>query len=81
MKIWIKRILLSITALLVLSTAVLVFLSSRPGADEMRGSVEINKPPAEVWAFLEEPEKVKIWVGWLKEIREAVPGFLMLIRG
>lgn len=74
MKIWIKRILLSIAALLALSTAVLGFLSSRPGADELRGSVEINKPSADVWAFLEEPEKLKSWVGWMKEIREATPG-------
>lgn len=74
MKIWIKRMLLSIAALLVLSTAVLGFLSSRSGADEMRSSLEINKPPADVWAFLEEPEKLKSWVGWTKEIREAAPG-------
>ena len=74
MKKWIKRILLAIAALLVLSTAVLGFFSSRPGADEMRGSVEINKPPADVWAFLEEPEKLKSWVGWMKDIREAERG-------
>lgn len=71
---WIKRILLALVVLLTLAVAVLAFLSSRPGADELKVIVDVNKPPAAVWNYLEEPEKLKSWVGWLKEIREATPG-------
>ncbi len=71
---WIKRILLVLVTALVLTIGVLAYLSSRSGADEINGTIEFNKPPAVVWAFLEDPEKLKSWVGWLKEVREATPG-------
>ena len=42
----------------------------------VRGAVREDRPYREQVTILpiEEPEKLKNWVGWLKEIREAVTG-------
>ena len=66
---WIVRIVGTLLALGVVCVLGLFIASNRRDAGRMRGSVDIERSPDEVWAWLTEPEKLKQWVGWLVEIR------------
>ncbi|WP_031499717.1 SRPBCC family protein [Bryobacter aggregatus] len=60
---------------LVCSIAATIFLMGlREGADSMSNRVEINRPAAVVWTYLDDPVKAKSWVGSLKEIKQLTPG-------
>lgn len=66
---WIVRIggtLLTVVAVCVLG---LWIASNRRDAGRMRGSIDIERPPDEVWAWMTEPVKLTQWVGWLTEVR------------
>jgi hypothetical protein len=56
---------LGFVGILLAAVAILFILASREDANKMTVSVEIDKSPAELWPWLEEPEKIKQWVGWL----------------
>lgn len=71
---WIKIALAAIAGLLALAAAVLLVLGRREGAGVNAYALEIARPPAEVFAWVEEPEKLKQWVGWLAEVRQVTPG-------
>jgi uncharacterized protein YndB with AHSA1/START domain len=64
-----------IVGLVVLAVLVLLALGLRGGANEIRNSITISRPPAEVFAWLTEPDKLKQWISWLVEVRiEGQPG-------
>ncbi len=64
---------LGFLGILVATLAILLILANREGANTMSASIEIAKSPAELWPWLEEPEKVKQWVGWVIEIKPLTP--------
>ena len=65
---------LGFVGILLAAVAILFILASREDANKMTVSVEIDKSPAELWPWLEEPEKIKQWVGWVVEIKSLTPG-------
>ena len=65
---------LGFAGILLAAVAILYILASREDANKMTVSVEIDKSPAELWPWLEEPEKIKQWVGWVIEIKPLTPG-------
>jgi uncharacterized protein YndB with AHSA1/START domain len=67
------RIVLGLLALIVLAVGVLFVLSRREGANVQTASIEIGRPPAEVFPWLTEPEKVKQWVSWLAAVEGDKP--------
>ena len=70
---WVWRILGGIAALLLLCVAGLWLAGMRPNRGYNYGSVEINRPAAQVWRYLMDDELVKKWTG-LDEIRHMTPG-------
>src|SRR5215217_6572984 len=70
---WVLRFLAAIAALLAVCVVVLLILGNLPGADTLHTTLEIAKPPADVWPYLTEGDKVKKWVSWLVEVREVSP--------
>jgi uncharacterized protein YndB with AHSA1/START domain len=70
---YVKYALLTMLALLLAAISTLWIMSRRDGANTMRASVEINRPVETVWPYLEEPDKLKEWVGWVVKI-EVVSG-------
>jgi len=66
---WIPRIVGTLVALLVLFVLGLWIASNRRDAGRMRGSVDIERAPEEVFAWMFEPDKLQQWVGWLVQVR------------
>lgn len=40
----------------------------------MHSAVEIDRPPAQIWPWLTDPDKLTQWIAWLEEVRLAQPG-------
>jgi uncharacterized membrane protein len=70
---WLLYILGGIAGLLVAGLLVLLVLGSRADANRMQTSVIIHRPPDQVWPWLYERDKLKVWVSWLKDV-EREPG-------
>jgi uncharacterized protein YndB with AHSA1/START domain len=70
---WLVRILGVIIGIIFLATGALAIMSSRPNAGRMHNAVTIHKPAEAIWPWLYEPEKLKSWVTWLKEVRPDTP--------
>jgi carbon monoxide dehydrogenase subunit G len=71
---WVWRIVGGIAALVVLCVAGLWIAGMRPGHGHNSGSVEINRPAAQVWRYLTDDELTKKWVSGLEEIQHVTPG-------
>ena len=69
---WAIRVVLTLVGLLALSGAVLFAMGRRSNAGRVMASVEIQGPPATVWAWLTDGDKMKQWVGWVAEVRPVV---------
>src|SRR5205823_2451610 len=65
---WFTRTVGVLLAAVLVCVAGLWLGSSRRDAGRMRGSVEIDRPPDEVFAWISEPDKLPQWVGWLAEV-------------
>ena len=65
----IVRIVGALLAVLVVCALGLWIASNRRDAGRMRGSIEIERTPEEIFAWMNEPEKLKQWVGWLSDVR------------
>lgn len=63
------RIAGTLLALLVVCVLGLWIASNRRDAGRMRGSIDIERSPEEVFAWMVEPGKLTQWVGWLSEVR------------
>lgn len=57
-----------------LAVLVLLALSLRPGAGMVTGETVIDRPPAEVWPWIVEGERLMEWVAWLTEVEDLTPG-------
>jgi uncharacterized protein YndB with AHSA1/START domain len=67
-----KWLLLSggvLVGLVLVAVVVLKILASRPGANHAHITIQIDRPPAEVFPWLSEPERLKRWISWLEEVR------------
>jgi uncharacterized protein YndB with AHSA1/START domain len=53
--------------------ALFIGLGLRPGANTARASLEIGRPAGEVWSWLHEPARLKIWVAGVLEVRQESP--------
>ena len=66
---WAIRIAGIIVGLAVVCFLGLWIASNRRDAGRMRASIEIERAPEEIWPWLNEPEQLTQWVGWLAEVR------------
>jgi uncharacterized protein YndB with AHSA1/START domain len=70
---WLRNGALALAGLIVLAVSVLLGLGMRKDAGTIAGSIEIARPPKDIWPWLTEPERMKTWIGWLVEVRELTP--------
>ncbi|MGB0035910.1 MAG: SRPBCC family protein [Candidatus Acidiferrales bacterium] len=74
---WVLRILGAVVGLIVLAVLALYLAGFRRGHGRNSVTVEIARPPAQVFRYLTDDELVKRWVGGLVEIKHLnadVPG-------
>jgi len=71
---WAKRVVLAFLAILLLLAAGLWAAGLRSGAAKNEIVLEINKPPADVFPWLLEPEKLKQWITGMTEMTQLTPG-------
>ncbi len=62
---WVVRIVGALAALLLVCVLGLWIASNRRDAGRMRVSIEIARPPEEIWPWMTEPDRLTQWVGWL----------------
>jgi len=65
---WTLRIGASLLVLGAIFVIGLWVASNRSDAGRMRGSIEIARPPEEIWPWMTEPDRLTQWVGWLAEV-------------
>jgi carbon monoxide dehydrogenase subunit G len=65
---------LAVVAVLALAVLGLLAAGQRSAAGQVDISVQIDRPAAAIWPWLNEPDKVKQWVSWTKEVRNIDPG-------
>jgi uncharacterized protein YndB with AHSA1/START domain len=73
---WLVRIVGGFAGLLVIAVAILLVLGARADSNRLQASVTIHRGPEAVWPWLYEPDKLKSWVTWLKQVdrdREGPP--------
>lgn len=63
-----------LAALLLLAAGGLWAAGLRQDAGVLRAQTEVALPAATVWPWLQEPAKLKSWVGWLVDVRHPEPG-------
>lgn len=66
---WLMRIGGALVGLIVLAGIVLTVLGRKEGATQVKLSVEIDRPPAMVFRWLTEPDRLKQWISWLVEVK------------
>ncbi|SPE26820.1 conserved exported hypothetical protein [Candidatus Sulfopaludibacter sp. SbA3] len=67
---WIGIVLAS---LIVLPMITLLIMGQRANAGKTHASVEIAGSPEQVWAWIDDSNRLKQWVSWLVEVREPQP--------
>jgi uncharacterized protein YndB with AHSA1/START domain len=70
---WVKRIAGGLIGMVALAILALLGLGMRESSGRLQGAVEIDRSPAEVFAWLSQKDKLTRWVGWLVEVRETGP--------
>ncbi len=70
---WFLRIAAALIGILVLGVLVLAALGMKEDSHRLQTSITIHRPPADVWPYLYEGDKLKVWVTWLKDVERA-PG-------
>jgi uncharacterized protein YndB with AHSA1/START domain len=71
---WLKFALITLAAVILIPAAALAILNSRADANRLHYSVVIRKSPEAIWPWLYEPEKLKAWVSWLKDVHRDTQG-------
>lgn len=66
---WVKIIVGSFFALIILATAAIAVAGMGADSNRMACSVVIHQKAAAIWPWLWEGEKAKQWVSWLAEVR------------
>ncbi|MCC6536941.1 MAG: SRPBCC family protein [Bryobacterales bacterium] len=70
--IWLTRIAAVLGGIIALAAATLLVLGQFESWRSLEASIEIARPPAQVWPFLYEEAKLKQWVTWLVEAKPSV---------
>ncbi|MBC8166538.1 MAG: hypothetical protein H7Y20_11785, partial [Bryobacteraceae bacterium] len=70
---WLKIAAAVVAAIIVIPVGILLAIGLRPDAGRLKVVSEIHKRPSQVWPWLREGDRLKLWVGWLKEVRETNP--------
>lgn len=70
---WIRRALVVLLAIPVVAILLLVLAGQRSEAGRTRVRIEIDRPPAQVFHYLENPDRLKEWTG-LSEVQMLTPG-------
>ena len=65
---WFVRIAGLLAVLLVVSLLGLWIASNRGDAGRMRASIEIARPPEDIWPWMTEPDKLREWVLYLDRV-------------
>jgi carbon monoxide dehydrogenase subunit G len=68
---WLLYVVAGLVAVVVLAVVVLLVLQK--GESRLVATIDVARPPEVVFAWVTEPERVKRWIGWLKEIRNVTP--------
>jgi len=66
---WLLYVLGGIAGLLVACVLVLLALGMRSDANRLQASVTVHRTPDQVWPYLYEGDKLKLWVTWLKDVQ------------
>lgn len=75
----IKWLLLILAGVLVVGVGTLLAMGARANANTMRSSIEIARPPAQVWPWITEPEKLQAWISWTVEARRIDDKHLVMV--
>lgn len=70
---FLKYTLLAVSGLIVACVLVLLAMGGWRGTTHLESEVVIGKPPAQVYAWISEPDRVRQWVSWLVEVRTMTP--------
>ena len=71
---WIIRSAVALVALVAIAVLTLVAVGHRAEAGHLHLVAEIQLPPAQLWPWLNEGDRLRQWVSWLVEVRPADPG-------
>lgn len=71
---WLLYALAGIAGVIGICVIILLMLGGMRGEGRLVASVDIAKPPATVFRWITQPEKMKSWIGWVVEIRNLTPG-------
>ena len=69
-----KYALLSLVGLVLLCVFALLALGGWRGTTSLHSEIVIAKPPAEVYPWISDADRLPKWVSWLVEVRELTPG-------
>jgi uncharacterized protein YndB with AHSA1/START domain len=70
---YVKWIAVLLGAMIALAICILFVLGHMPNADRYQTSLEIDAPPAKVWAFLDNEQNMTKWVSWLQDVKRSGP--------
>jgi uncharacterized protein YndB with AHSA1/START domain len=70
---WVLYVFAGLGALVLLAVVVLLALGGFRGQSRLVRTIEIARPPEVVFAWISEPERLKVWVGWLVDIQTETP--------
>jgi uncharacterized protein YndB with AHSA1/START domain len=66
---WFIRIAAGLVLVLAMAVVLLLIIGHRANAGRVSASTEISASPEQLWAYLNDGEKLKQWVSWLVEVR------------
>ena len=66
---WLLYLGRGLVGLVVLAVVILLALGGGRGTSRLGASVDVDRPPEVVFAWITEPDRLREWVGWLVEIR------------
>jgi len=70
---WLKWTGIVLAALIIVPLITLLALGHRAGAGTMQAGIDINASPEQVWAWIDEADKLKQWIGWVVDVRYPNP--------
>jgi len=70
---WLKFGALGLLGIVALAIVTLLILGRRDSAGVMTATIDIARPPAEVWSWLEDKDRFKQWVSWTVDVKDEGP--------
>ena len=70
---WLKYGALGLLGIVALSLVTLLVMGRREGAGKTVSTIEINRPPADVWTWVDDKDKYKQWVSWTVDVKDDGP--------